>query len=121
MTIDISILKQFVDTRVAEGTGAYPVGITSVGSAPAGDLSNYYTKTQINAGVINPYYVARITDASVFGTKNWLGDSFFNLDISVGGRLDTLSDVSLGGNLTALGNIDGDGRLDISSDASLVD
>ena len=138
MTIDISILKQFVDTRVAEGTGAYPVGITSVGSAPAGDLSNYYTKTQINAGVINPYYVARIIDASVFGTKNWLGDNFFNLDISVGGRLDTLSDVSLGGGLTIIsdfetggdgniigslsvdGEITGNGGLTIAADASLA-
>jgi len=94
MAIDISIRKQFINTGTnADNTGEFYVG-NYYSTAPTTDLTNYYTKTQLQAGVLDDLYINEVVGAygqMLFTKGNGDASTRAGYSITDGAGFDTIN------------------------------
>lgn len=92
MTKNISKLSRWVDRSTSQSiSGSYTYVPISTGGGGTTDLTNYYTKTQVDAS----FYTNNYIDAS-FYTKNYIDASFYSKDESDGRFVNVTGDTMTG-------------------------
>jgi len=107
MAIDISILKQFVDTGVQGGTGTNYVGGVYYGGGGTINSNNYYSKTEIWAGDVSGYlmYVYPEMAQTVLGVKTFSDIAIFNDLVYFWDEVKIAGATSIGGDASITGDV----------------